>query len=666
MFRSLPLKFKLLLMLIVPMMLILGSMSIYSYYSSRSMLNYQIEQTVSYLVESNSGDIYSSLKEKEVLVSVLAQVLSQKQMNQAEEIAFLKQVKASGQGIQSAYTGYEDTSCADSQGVTQAEKPKGYDPRTREWYRVAQNANEIGYTDIYESTAKQLSVGTVKKIMRDGRVIGVAGIGMDIQPIHNAAKDIKIGETGYAVIMDAKGNFIYHPNFGLKDNVLMVDNGALNKYGSVFMSGKTSVQTGKVGGVEMLMAASPIGDTGWTFAVFVPKAEMLKQVNILGVQSLISSLLGLLLLGVIIFAITLKIVQRIKVVEDMAEKVANGDLTLQDKSVIDSNNGDEIDNLMRSFIDMKKKLRELISHVFISANKVAESAERFKEASQQSAEASTSVAASVTSVTLGSEAQVRASNEVAVVIASMSESIAEVAATANGMVKIVEKADSATDAGQNAIDSAISQMDNMVHAAKNAQEASGELANSSKQIGEIVELISNIAGQTNLLALNAAIEAARAGDQGRGFAVVADEVRKLAEQSERAAHQIALLIKANHVNIDNVVRSIETAISSVNSGVVVVGSASKEFMQISHMVKEVVTQAKAISDSMKVVAAGSESIVSSVHDVEKSCEEASGELQNVSAAAEEQSAAMEEITASCSVLAQLSEQLKEQVSKFKV
>lgn len=653
-------------MLIIPMLFIFGGMSYYSYYESRNMLSEEIMQTASYLVESNSNNIYSSLKEKEVLVSVIAQVLGDKAITQSEEIAFLQQVKSSRPGVQSAYTGYENMTCSDSQGITEKEKPKGYDPRKREWYKVALNVDGIGYTEVYESTSKELSVAVVKQILRQGKIIGVTGIGMDIEPIHKLTREFKIGKTGYAAIVDARGNFIYHPIFGLKDNIFKADGGSFAEYGKKIMNGTTNVQTGLVGGVEILMAASPIGQSGWTFIFFVPKSEMLDQVKMLGIHSFLSSIVGLILLGIIILIITLRIVQRIKVLKEMAEQVAHGNLSLVNENRVGVSDGDEIDNLTCSFLYMTKNLRELISHVHFSAGQVANSAQQFRESSQQSAEASCSVASSITNISQGAEGQVNTLNEVSSVVLEMSTNIADVATTANGMSRVAEKATFATDVGQRAIDKAISQMDSMVKAARKAKETSGDLKNSSKQIGAIVDLISTIAGQTNLLALNAAIEAARAGAQGRGFAVVAEEVRKLAEQSEKAAQQITALIQKNHQNINNVVESIDSAILNVNQGVSVVTSAGEEFKNISFFVKDVVSQVKNISMSLDQLSSGSQRIVISVNEYGSACKDVAEELQNVSGAVEEQLAASEEIASTGGVLSHLSEQLHEQVCRFKI
>ncbi|MBP2657601.1 MAG: methyl-accepting chemotaxis sensory transducer with Cache sensor [Firmicutes bacterium] len=665
MWKSLKLRTKMLFILIVPMLLVLSIMSYYSYYEARRILDGQIVETASYLVESSSNNIYSSLKEKEVLVSVTAQVLGEKLLPQAEEIEFLKQVKAAGAGVQSAYTGYENMTCADSQGITEKKKPRGYDPRTREWYKVALQANGgIGYTEIYESTANELSVGVVKNIIRDGNVIGVTGIGIDIDPIHKLAKDFKIGKTGYAVILDGRGNFVYHPTFGLKDNILKSENGKFAEYGKLLMSGTASVQTGELDGIETLIAASPIGKTGWTFAVFVPKAELLEQVNILGIHSFISSIVALFLLGIIIIIITLQIVSRVQLLKEMAEEIADGNLTITSNNELAK--GDEIDNLMYGFSKMAANLRGLISHVYSSASQVAKSAQQFSESSQQSAEASCSVASAIANVTQGAEDQVNIFKEVSVVVTGMSASIEDVSATADKMTGVAREATLATDAGECAIEKAMSQMESMVESAKRAKETSGDLEAGSKQIGEIVGLISIIAGQTNLLALNAAIEAARAGEQGRGFAVVAEEVRKLAEQSERAASQITELIQKNHRNINNVVESIDSAIANVDQGVTVVSSAGGEFKQISHFVKSVDHQVKKISRSLAELSLGSQQIVMSVKTAQKTYEATTGELQNVSAAVEEQTAAMEEVASTCGMLAELSKQLKDQVHKFKI
>ena len=106
-------------------------------------------------------------------------------------------------------------------------------------------------------------------------------------------------------------------------------------------------------------------------------------------------------------------------------------------------------------------------------------------------------------------------------VEELASSIEAVKANAVAADKVAREANQMADEGGKAVLQSVESM--------------GLIRNSSQQIGEIIQVISEIASQTNLLALNAAIEAARAGEHGMGFAVVADEVRKLAERSNQAA-----------------------------------------------------------------------------------------------------------------------------------
>lgn len=188
----------------------------------------------------------------------------------------------------------------------------------------------------------------------------------------------------------------------------------------------------------------------------------------------------------------------------------------------------------------------------------------------------------------------------------------------------------------------------------------------SRQIEEIVALISNIAGQTNLLALNAAIEAARAGEAGRGFAVVAEEVRKLAEQSEDAAQQIKTIIGKNNENIHNVVEAVAAAIRDIEDGVKLVNAAGQGFTSIGGQVGDVAAKMNDVSKSLSDMSRGSQRIIDAIKNVEKISRDTAAEAQNVSAATQEQSASSEEIASSSHSLATLAEELQSAVVKFRV
>jgi len=117
------------------------------------------------------------------------------------------------------------------------------------------------------------------------------------------------------------------------------------------------------------------------------------------------------------------------------------------------------------------------------------------------------------------------------------------------------------------------------------------LGESSQEIGNIVELINDIAEQTNILALNASIQASMAGEAGRGFAVVADEVQRLAERSANATKQIEVLVRTIQSDTNEAVVSMERSTTDVVGGALLAenaGAALEEIEQVSNQIASLV------------------------------------------------------------------------------
>ena len=119
----------------------------------------------------------------------------------------------------------------------------------------------------------------------------------------------------------------------------------------------------------------------------------------------------------------------------------------------------------------------------------------------------------------------------------------------------------------------------------------------SREIGEIVELIDDIANQTNILALNAAMQAAMAGDAGRGFAVVADEVQRLAERSRNATKQIEALVRTIQADTNEAVRSMEASTAGVVAGANLAENAGEALREIENVSTYIADLTKRIADS---------------------------------------------------------------------
>jgi len=327
---------------------------------------------------------------------------------------------------------------------------------------------------------------------------------------------------------------------------------------------------------------------------------------------------------------------------------------------------DEIGQLADALANMRNNIRRVLKQVNESSEQLAASSEELTASAEQSAQAANQVAGSISEVATGAEKQVHAINETSAVVEQMSAGIQHVGTNTNLVAAKSAQAAETAKIGGTSVEKAVAQMSKIEQTVNNSAQVVTTLGARSKEIGQIVDTISGIAGQTNLLALNAAIEAARAGEQGRGFAVVAEEVRKLAEQSQDAAKKIATLISEIQGETDKAVVAMSEGTREVKIGTEVVTTAGHAFEEIEALVTEVSNQVKEISDSVQQMESGSQQIVSSVKEISDLSKNASGEAQTVSAATEEQSASMEEIASSSQSLANMAQNLQEAVSHFRV
>ncbi|RFU70793.1 methyl-accepting chemotaxis protein [Peribacillus saganii] len=307
-------------------------------------------------------------------------------------------------------------------------------------------------------------------------------------------------------------------------------------------------------------------------------------------------------------------------VVELVRKVASGDL----KDTTDINSKDEVGQLAASTNEMVLSLRKTVGGIL-------ESAESVSAAAQQ-------ISASTEEIASGSSNQADAAQTISELFTELSVAINSVAGNAEEAAELSSNTLRLAEEGGKVIRSSIEGMNHV-------NQQMTLLEEDSNKIGEIIEVINDIAGQTNLLALNAAIEAARAGDQGRGFAVVADEVRKLAERSSEATKEITSIIKGMQENTQH-------SVKAVGEGVISSRQTGEAFENIINMVNQSATKVAEIAAASEQQAAQTSEVM--------------GSIESISAATEESAASSEETAGTAQSLANLAIELNSSVEIFKV
>ena len=283
-------------------------------------------------------------------------------------------------------------------------------------------------------------------------------------------------------------------------------------------------------------------------------------------------------------------------------------------------------------------------------NAIGRVAQEAHSMTEQLSTAANQLAAQVEQVNSGAQMQQERTTNTATAMEQMNASVMEVAHNASDAAMAAETSMEQALKGEQDVLESVNQMETIRDQILNLNTAMTALGHDAGAIGQIIDVINDIADQTNLLALNAAIEAARAGDAGRGFAVVADEVRKLAEKTMQATRDVGKSINAIRGGVQSNVNATQEAAESIEANMTIARRTALSIKEVVSIIETTSAQVRSIATAAEEQSAASEEVTSGTDDVRH--------------IADETAASMQEATAAVGNLAQIATTLQETIEQL--
>ncbi len=512
-----------------------------------------------------------------------------------------------------------------------------YDPRQRPWYQEAQRENKQIITSSYQDAITQsLLVTIAEPVYKNGQLLGVVGADVLIDQLINDVISLDAGKDTITMLIDSDGTFLAHPNKALikkEVNRYFSDMSAQSIQDSISAN---RIEVANINGSEKLVYFSKVPNTNWTFAVEMTKeteeaahSALLREIILLSIVLTVIVAVGVTTLVNLLFR------DLIRVSDALAEiSSGEGDLTQR----LEPHSDDEVGQLAINFNtfvgnmhSMVCRLRDISVTLANQANSTAEGAEERNVRIQH---------------------QMDEINMVATAINEMAAATQEIAGNADNTAQTAEETVTASNHGAEQVSQSQHSIDNLAKEVETATGVIEELHHNAQNINTILSTIQNIAEQTNLLALNAAIEAARAGEQGRGFAVVADEVRILSQRTHASTQEIQQMIETLQGTTQKAVGIMEDSQNLANTSVEDAQSASASLLQITNSVTQ-------ISDMAAQIAAAAEEQSSVTEEITRNTEA----VRDVSNELTEET---KQSVIQASELSELSNELKQEINRFKL
>lgn len=377
------------------------------------------------------------------------------------------------------------------------------------------------------------------------------------------------------------------------------------------------------------------------------------------VLAIISITIGVVISYMMARGISRPVIQVSDRVERMAEGYLN-DVPLETKRK------DELGQQVYAINTMRERIQGTLFGTLNISRQLNESSGELLTSTETVRDSSNQIAATMEQLAAGAEAQANTASNMAEMVGEFFEDVRGANEAGRGVGNAAEEVLQRTGDGNERMANSVEQMNEIYQVVNESVEQIQLLDNQTKEISELVIVISEIAEQTNLLALNAAIEAARAGEQGKGFAVVADEVRKLAEQVAESVNKITFIVNRVQEGSSTAVKFLENGYTSVIEGKEAVVETQAVFEDITNLVTNMTRLTAEMSSNLNHIEEVGEQLTTGVAEIASIAEESAAGVQETTASVEQTTFQMEMINDGAEKLSELATELEKSVNQFAI
>ena len=521
--------------------------------------------------------------------------------------------------------------------------PAGYDPRKRPWYTQAlKNPEQTTISDAYMSTSGEACITVAKPFPGpDGKILGVMAMDIGLGALTKMLKEFATGETGSIMLFQQDGTILGNP-LNPETNFKKPDELTEKGYAALFSSTDSTLEL-PIEGAERIAVQYTSPALGWKIAALIEKKEVMAPIHEALFYIICVAVVCLLfIVPATLLLLNVQVIKPLRVVRTFLDSISSGKFTDR----VQASRRDEIGTIYSSLNEMAEKLENNIHEIERKTRDAEEKAAAAQQASEEAeaacrlaenaklegqleaaaklegavsiiTSASDQISLKISDCSHGTDEQSVRINETATAMEEMNATVLDVAKNASEAADTAENARNKADKGSELVNDMLQKITLVQKQAISLKGDMNKLGEQAQDIGQIINVINDIADQTNLLALNAAIEAARAGEAGRGFAVVADEVRKLAEKTMSATKEVGQAIQGIQQTTQQNMGNVDKAVTAIEESTDLAHNSEQSLEHIVRLVEEAAGQIRSIATAAEEQSQTSDSINRSIDEINR-------------------------------------------------